>query len=118
MKVYTYKKCDSCRKATKWLNEQNIPFEEIAIRETPPSITELESMLKAQGSLKPLFNTSGMDYRSMGLKDTLPNLSEQQALTLLNENGNLVKRPFVISDDIHLVGFKQAQWEAAFNRSK
>lgn len=114
MKIYTYKKCDSCRKATKWLNEQNITFEELAIRETPPTITELESMLKAQGAVKSLFNTSGMDYRSMGLKDTLPSLSDEEALLLLSKNGNLVKRPFIIGDNVALVGFKEAEWETVF----
>ncbi len=118
IKVYAYQKCDSCRKAIKWLNTHNIQFEEIAIRETPPTIIELTSMLKAQGKLKSLFNTSGMDYRSMGLKETLPNLSQQQALLLLSEHGNLVKRPFVIGNNIHLLGFKEAQWEAAFETQK
>lgn len=115
MKVYTYKNCGSCRKATKWLNEKEITFEEVAIRETPPTIDELEIMLDALGSMKALFNTSGMDYRSMGLKDTLPGLSKSEAFKLLNENGNLVKRPFVIGEAVTLVGFKEAEWEKVFS---
>ena len=72
-------------------------------------------MLAAKGELKPLFNSSGMDYRSMGLKDVLPTLSENEALKLLEENGNLVKRPFVIGDDVHLLGFKLTEWEQSFS---
>ena len=109
---YAYKGCDSCRKARKWLQENSIEFEELAIRETPPSLGELQFALKSQGSLKPLFNTSGMDYREMGMKDKLPTLSDDEALKLLAANGNLIKRPFLIdqSNDTHLAGFKESTW--------
>lgn len=107
-KVYAYKGCDGCKKAIKWLKGNNIAFEEIAIRETPPSIDELKAMLAHQGgALKKLFNISGQDYRKMGLKETLPTMSEDDALKLLSENGNLVKRPFLLSEDVGLVGFKE-----------
>ncbi len=115
MKVYAYKNCGSCKKATKWLKEQGVEFEELAIRETPPSLAELKQMLAAKGALKPLFNTSGMDYRSLGMKDKLPTLSEDEALEMLAGNGNLIKRPFVLGDSVALVGFKEAEWAETFS---
>lgn len=115
MKVFTYKKCGSCQKAVKWLNEREIEFDEIAIRETPPSVDELSTMLGfLNGELKRLFNTSGMDYRALDMKTKLPNLSVDEALNLLAANGNLVKRPFVLGADFGLVGFKPADWSACF----
>jgi len=115
MKVYAYKNCGSCKKATKWLKEQGVEFEELAIRETPPSVAELKQMLAAKGALKPLFNTSGMDYRGLGMKDKLPTLSEDEALEMLAGNGNLIKRPFVLGDGVAFVGFKEAEWAEAFS---
>ena len=112
MKIYTYKNCSTCRKATKWLNEQNIAFEEIPIRDNPPSVAELRSMLDHVGDLKKLFNTSGMDYRSLGMKDKLPTLSEDEALELLASNGNLIKRPFLLTADKGATGFKEDVWTA------
>ena len=114
MKVYTYKNCGSCKKATKWLKEKGIEFEEVAIRETPPSEEELEEMLQSKGALKLLFNTSGMDYRSLGMKDKLPTMSDEEAIRLLASNGNLIKRPFLLSEKGNMVGFKEADWEVAF----
>lgn len=115
MKLYGYIKCDSCRKAIKWLDAKNISYESIQIRETPPSIDELKQMLESLGSLKKLFNVSGMDYRSMGMKDKLPTISEDEALELLASNGNLIKRPFVVGSKVATVGFKEAVWEELFN---
>ena len=112
MKMYTYKKCSTCRKATKWLTAQNIAFEEIPIRETPPSVDELKQMLDHVGDLKKLFNTSGMDYRSLGMKDKLPSLSTDEALELLASNGNLIKRPFLLAADKGATGFKEDVWAA------
>lgn len=112
MTIYTLKTCDSCRKATKWLRENEIPFEEIAIREQPPSLAELERALAdLDGEIRKLFNTSGRDYRTLDLKEKLPALSDQDALTLLASNGNLIKRPFVSSKNTTLVGFKEDLWE-------
>jgi len=115
MKIYTYKKCSTCKKATQWLDNKGIEYEELAIRETPPSIEELRKMLEHKGNLKPLFNSSGMDYRSLGMKDKLPNMTEDEALVALHETGNLVKRPFVVSEEVCLVGFKEAEWDEAFS---
>lgn len=111
MKIYTLKTCDSCRKATKWLKENHIPFTEIPIRETPPTKAELTRALKVTGDIKKLFNTSGQDYRSLNLKDKLPTLSEAEALSLLASNGNLIKRPFLISTKTTKVGFSPTAWE-------
>jgi len=113
IKVYTYQKCGTCRKATKWLNDNCIDFEEHAIRETPPTLDELKTMLTSyNGDLKRLFNTSGMDYRSLKIKDRLPGMSETEALELLHSNGNLVKRPFLLSKKWNTVGFKLEDWQA------
>ena len=114
LKVYAYAKCDTCRKALKFLRANEIAFEEVAIRETPPSKPELRTMLAAQeGELRKLFNTSGGDYKALGLSAKLPGLDVEEALDLLAANGNLVKRPFAIADDVHLVGFDEARWRAA-----
>jgi arsenate reductase len=112
--VYAYKGCDSCRKALKWLVEKKIPHEVKAIRETPPTVAELEVAVAAfGGDLRPLFNTSGGDYRQLGLKDRLPAMSADEAVALLSKNGNLVKRPFVIGRGVVRVGFKSEEWERA-----
>lgn len=109
--VYAYQGCDTCRKALKWLKEQGIPHELKAIRETPPSVAELETAVAAfGGELRPLFNTAGGDYRELGLKDKLPTMSEGEAVALLSKNGNLVKRPFVIGEGVVLAGFKEDEW--------
>lgn len=114
LNVYTYAKCDTCRKAVKFLKGENIAFKEVAIRETPPTLAELKAMLKAyDGELRRLFNTSGGDYKELGLSAKLPAMSESDALALLAGNGNLVKRPFALGDGVHLVGFKEDEWRKA-----
>jgi arsenate reductase (glutaredoxin) len=115
--IYTYANCSTCRDATKWLKAREIPFKERPIRETPPNLTELRAMLAAfEGQITRLFNTSGDEYRALGLKSKMPGLSPGEALALLASNGRLVKRPFVIGSDIHLLGFKEAVWEKAFTQ--
>ena len=112
--LYAYKNCDSCRKAIKWLKQNEISHETKAIRETPPSVAELQTALDSQnGELRKLFNTSGTDYRELGLKDKLPGMTSDEALTLLSQNGNLVKRPLFLGDFV-LVGFNEAVWKNAF----
>ena len=109
--MYSYKGCDSCRKALKWLKERNIEFENLAIRETPPKRDELAKMLSYyQGGLSRLFNVSGGDYRALNLKDKISSLSEKEAFDLLGKNGNLVKRPFAIWAAGGVVGFKETEW--------
>lgn len=115
--VYAYKSCDTCRKALKWLKDHGVPHEVKAIRETPPTAEELLMAVEAyKGDLRPLFNTSGGDYRELSLKDKLPTMSTREAVDLLSGNGNLVKRPFVIGDGVVLVGFKESEWKKALQR--
>ena len=115
--VYAYKNCDTCRKALKWLKDHGVEHEVKAIRETPPTAQELMVAVEAfGGDLRPLFNTSGGDYRELGLKDKLPGMSAKEAVALLSENGNLVKRPFVTGEGVVLAGFKEAEWEAALGK--
>lgn len=114
--VYTYAKCSTCRNATQWLREHGLEFEERPIRETPPTLDELRAMLAAQGGeIRRLFNTSGMDYRAQNLAVVLPGLNEAAAFELLRGNGNLVKRPFLLSAQgkVGLVGFKPEAWTKA-----
>lgn len=114
--VYRYQKCSTCRDATKWLDAKGVTYQVKEIRETPPSAAELQEMLDAHdGDLKKIFNTSGMDYREMALKDKLPSMTPAEAFQLMAKNGNLVKRPFVLGDGKALVGFKVPAWEKAFS---
>ncbi|SDU21873.1 arsenate reductase [Verrucomicrobium sp. GAS474] len=113
LKIYTYSGCDTCRKALKFLTSRGIAHTNIPIRETPPSKAELQAMLKEYGGdRRKLFNTSGQDYRALGLGEKFPAMSEAEAIALLGSNGNLVKRPFLIGKDILRVGFKEEEWGA------
>jgi arsenate reductase (glutaredoxin) len=114
-KVYVYRGCDTCRKALKFLTEQGVDFQEVPIREQPPTKAELKRMLDVYGGeLRRLFNTSGMDYKALNMKEKLPTLSVEEALTLLNKTGNLVKRPFALTDKGGVVGFKAEEWAKLF----
>jgi arsenate reductase len=114
LKFYSYAKCDTCRKALRFLQGHDVAFTEIPIRETPPTKPELRAMLAASGGpLRRLFNTSGVDYRALGLGARLSTLSETEALDLLASNGNLVKRPFAVDEKTHLLGFDEERWRAA-----
>jgi arsenate reductase len=111
-KVYAYAGCDTCRNALKFLRERGISPEVIPIREQPPNRAELKRMLALHaGAVRKLFNTSGQDYRALGLGTKLPTLTEAAALDLLAQNGNLVKRPFVLTKNGGTVGFKPEEWE-------
>ena len=113
LRVWAYAGCDTCRKAQKFLAERKIAHELIAIREQPPGVAELRAMLAhTGGDLRRLFNTSGGDYKAMNMKDRLPSLSEAESLALLAANGNLVKRPFALTDTGGATGFVQAEWDA------
>ena len=112
MLVLVYRKCSTCQRALKWLEEHHVKFEERPIAEANPSYEELKQWHQLSGlPLKKFFNTSGLLYKDMGLKDKLPELSEEEQLRLLATNGMLVKRPLVVGDDFVLVGFKEAEWE-------
>ena len=111
MLVLVYRKCSTCLKALKWLEENNVEFEERPIKEENPTYEELKMWHQMSGlPLKKFFNTSGLLYKDMGLKDKLPQMSEEEQLTLLATNGMLVKRPLVISEDYVLAGFKEKEW--------
>jgi arsenate reductase len=112
MKLYEYKGCDTCRRAKKYLEARGLVFTAIPIREQPPTKAELKRMLAIYGGdLRRLFNTSGGDYKAMKLSERLPQLTEAEALDLLDANGNLVKRPFLLTDTGGLVGFKEVEWD-------
>ena len=112
-KIYAYKGCGTCRKALQWMDARGAAYEAKPIRETPPTKAELQAMLKHyNGEIRRLFNTSGLDYKAMKLKDRLPKMTDDQALDLLSKNGNLVKRPFLLSNKFGLVGFKEDEWRA------
>jgi arsenate reductase len=120
LKVYAYKGCDTCRKAVKWLTTQGVAFQEIPIREQPPTEGELRRVLQTRGGdLRLLFNTSGQDYRAGGWKDRLPGLTVDAALEALAAEGNLVKRPVAV-DEVGVVavnGFKEEEWASVFAKS-
>jgi len=116
LKVYHYAKCSTCQSAIKWLKARGVKFTEHAIRETPPSAAELTAMLHAHGgNLRRIFNTSGMDYRALGLAEKLPAMSPADALALLTSNGMLVKRPFAldVKAGVFLTGYREAEWAKA-----
>lgn len=112
LKIYTYKKCSTCRKATQWLAAHDIQFEEYPIRETPPTNDELATMLETRdGEMRKLFNTYSQDYRAAGLKDQLSDMATTEAFAILQKNGNLVKRPFLIGEGVAVNGFRTEEWE-------
>ena len=109
-----YPKCTTCQKAKKWLEVNSADFEERHIKERNPNLGELKAWHMQSGlPLKKFFNTSGLLYKNLKLKDKLPTMSEGEQLDLLASDGMLVKRPILISDDFVLVGFKEAEWKAA-----
>lgn len=109
-----YPKCSTCRKAKNWLDEHNIEYESRHIVEDNPQADELKAWHEKSGlPLKRFFNTSGMKYRELKLKDKLPDMDNQEKYDLLATDGMLVKRPIVVGDDFVLVGFKVKEWEEA-----
>ena len=112
IKFICYPKCGTCRKAKKWLVENGIEFEERLIVDNKPTADELKLWIEKSGlSIKKFFNTSGVLYKEMGLKDKLPNMSYDEQIELLASDGKMVKRPVVITDDKVIVGFKESDWE-------
>ena len=106
-----YAKCSTCVKAKKWLEANSIAYEDRPIVEQPPTVEELKQWVAKSGlPLKKFFNTSGLLYKEMKLKDKLPAMSEEEQLQLLATNGMLVKRPLLIDGDTVLIGFKEAEW--------
>ncbi len=111
MKLYGYKKCDTCRKAMKWLDAQGLDYAFIDITQQPPKQAELKKALAAGYEIKDLFNKSGGQYRELSMKDKLPTMSQSEALKLLAGNGYLVKRPICLDGDLVTVGFKADVFE-------
>ena len=106
-----YPKCTTCQKARKWLDEHQVAYELRDIKLENPTYDELAAWYKRSGlPLRKFFNTSGLLYKSMELKDKLPTMSEEEMLRLLAADGMLVKRPLLVGDDFVLVGFKEAEW--------
>ena len=111
MKFICYPKCSTCRKAKKWLDEHNVEYTERHIADKKPTYDELKEWYeKSRLPLKKFFNTSGLLYKEMKLKDRLPSMSEDEQLRLLATDGMLVKRPILVTEDKILVGFKEAEW--------
>ena len=106
-----YPKCSTCRKAKKWLDAHNVTYIDRHIVEDNPTYDELKEWYEKSGlPLKKFFNTSGLIYKEMKLKDKLPAMSEEEQLKLLTTNGMLVKRPLIVEGDMVLTGFKEAEW--------
>ena len=109
--VLCYKKCSTCQKALKWLDANGISYVERPVREENPTLEELREWYGNSGlSLKRFFNTSGMKYRELELKDKLPGMSEEEQYELLASDGMLVKRPLLVGEDFAIPGFKEAEW--------
>lgn len=106
-----YPKCSTCRKAKKWLDAHNVTYIDRHIVEDNPTYDELKEWYEKSGlPLKKFFNTSGLIYKEMKLKDKLPAMSEEEQLKLLATNGMLVKRPLIVDENMVLTGFKEAEW--------
>jgi arsenate reductase (glutaredoxin) len=119
LKVYIYKNCSTCQKAIKWLDKKNKSYESYPIVEEPPSVKELQQMLKqikaSGGTVKNLFNTSGVQYRELKISEKIKaGLTEEAAIKLLSKNGKLIKRPFILGFNSGTVGFKEEIWEKLF----
>ena len=112
-----YPKCSTCQKAKKWLDENGFSYEDRHIKENNPTYEELKTWYAESGlPLRKFFNTSGMLYKSMNLKEKLPNMSEEEQLRLLANDGMLVKRPILVEGKTVLLGFKPDTWETALKK--
>ena len=114
LKYICYPKCTTCQKAKKWLDDNKIEYELRDIKSNNPTLDELSVWYKSSGlPLKKFFNTSGLLYKSLDLKNKLPKMTEDEMLELLESDGMLVKRPLLIGENFVLVGFKESEWEKA-----
>ena len=112
-----YPPCSTCQKAKRWLDEKGLVYTDRHIKQENPTYEELKQWYERSGlPLKKFFNTSGLLYKSLNLKDQLPAMSEEEQLRLLASDGMLVKRPLVITDDRVLTGFREAEWEVWMQR--
>ena len=112
-----YPPCSTCQKAKKWLDEHGLDYTDRHIKEQNPSYEELKDWYARSGlPLKRFFNTSGLLYKSLNLKEKLPNMTEEEQLRLLATDGMLVKRPIIVRDDLVVTGFKEAEWAALLQK--
>lgn len=112
-----YPKCSTCQKAKKWLESNNIEFEDRHIVEETPTEKELEKWIPASNTeIKSWFNTRGLKYKELNLKEKLPKMTEEEKIKLLASDGMLIKRPLIISNDKILIGFKEQEWKEYFNK--
>ena len=112
-----YPKCSTCQKAKAWLDEQGVAYEARHIVEQNPTAEELARWIGDSGQpVKKFFNTSGLQYRALELKDKLPQMTDEEKLRLLATDGMLVKRPIAIGDNFVLVGFKEKEWDDVFKK--
>ncbi len=115
LNFYEYPKCSTCKKAKKWLIDNNIEFNDIDITLNPPTKEELKSFHEKSGlDIKKFFNTSGILYREMNLKDKLQNMTIEEKYELLSTDGKLIKRPLITNDSVILTGFKEDVWLSKF----
>ena len=117
MKFYGYNKCGTCRKAQKYLAGKKIDFEDIDITTNPPPKTVLKKAMQAVG-MKKLFNTSGVQYKELKIKDRINTMTEAQALTLLASNGRLIKRPIAVTSDRVTVGFNEDEYKKTWSAQR
>lgn len=119
VKFIHYPNCSTCKKAKQWLMEHNISFTEQNIKENPPTLEELKHYSTLTDKpLNKFFNTSGLKYKELNLKDKMPTLSDEEKLELLSSDGMLIKRPLLVGDDFILIGFRPQEWEQTLRRKE
>ncbi len=117
MLLVHYPKCTTCQKAKKWLDENGVAYRERNIKEENPTAEELRAWHSQSGlPLKRFFNTSGLLYKELKLKDRLPSMQEEEQIELLSSDGLLVKRPILVGEDFVLVGFREEEWKKALGK--
>ena len=114
-----YPKCSTCQKAKRWLDEHGVMYEDRHIVENNPTVAELKNwLMMSGGEIKKFFNTSGLKYKALNLKEKLPSMSEEEQIELLATDGMLVKRPLLVGEDFVVAGFKPEIWQNKLNTSK
>lgn len=116
MEFIEYAKCTTCKKAKKFLDDRKLEYSDRAIKEEVPTYDEICAWVKKYNiPLKKLFNTSGLKYKELNLKDKLMEMTDDDQIRLLSSDGMLIKRPLLVSDDVVLIGFKEKEWEEYFS---
>jgi arsenate reductase len=117
-KIYHLENCSTCKKAAAWLAKRGIDAQFIPIKQKTPSVAELQKAYEQYQGWSRIFNTSGMEYRARKLSEKLPSMTDKEILNLLQQNGMLIKRPFLVTDNGIAAGFKEAEWEKIFSHAK